>query len=350
MMSLRLAHSGSYPRIGDSADLQTLRRAIAARDRAQSSPEDLRAAENDMTRRAIADQVQAGLDVVTDGQIRWYDPISHLAGKLGGVEIRGLLRFFDTNFYFRQPVLAKSISRTSPLLVEDFLFARDALAHLPDAQAAPASVLVKPVLTGPYTLAKFSLSQNGAMSALESRAMAYAAVLAAEISNLAAAGATLIQVDEPAIIKYPADWGVFTQALAALTEAATQARTAGRALQLALHVYFHDCAPLYERLAALPVDVLGLDFTYNPALVDVIVSAGSPRTLSVGLVDGRNTRLENPAALARAIERMLPRISGGAFLAPCCGLEYLPRDRAKAKLDLLRQVRAAVSGASEVRS
>jgi 5-methyltetrahydropteroyltriglutamate--homocysteine methyltransferase len=349
-MSLRLSHSGSYPRIGDSADLQTLRRAIAARDRAEASPEDLRAAENDMTRRAIADQVHAGLDVVTDGQIRWYDPISYLAGKLGGVEIRGLLRFFDTNFYFRQPVLAKSLVRNSPLLVDDFLFARDALGHLPRARGASPSVVVKPVLTGPYTLAKFSLSQNGAMSALESRAMAYATVLAAEVLDLAVAGATLIQVDEPAIIKYPADWPLFTQALAALTDAAAKARAAGRTLQLALHVYFHDCAPLFERLAALPVDILGLDFTYNPGLVELIVSAGSPLPLSLGLVDGRNTKLENPATLARAVERMLPKISGGAFLAPSSGLEYLPRDRAKAKLDLLQQVRAALFGASEVKS
>lgn len=348
-MTLRLAHSGSYPRIGDSADLQTLRRAIAARDRAQASPEDLRAAEDDMTRRALADQVQAGLDVVTDGQIRWYDPISHLAGKLGGVEIRGLLRFFDTNSYFRQPVLAKYPVRESALVVDEFLFARDALAHLPRPQSASAPV-VKPVLTGPYTLAKFSLSQNGAMSALESRAQAYAAALATEISGLAVAGATLIQVDEPAIIKYPGDWPVFTQALTVLTEAAGKARKPGGELQLALHVYFHDCAPLYERLAALPVNVLGLDFTYNPKLVDVIVSAGSPRPLALGLIDGRNTKLESPTALARILERMLPKISGGAFLTPSSGLEYLPRDRAKAKLELLQQVRSALLGASGVKS
>src|SRR5580658_729083 len=90
---LLLAHTGNYPRIGDGADLQILRRTIAAVDRGQATPAELRSAEDNLTRRAISDQARAGIDFITDGMIRWYDPISHLAGKLEGVEIRGLLRF-----------------------------------------------------------------------------------------------------------------------------------------------------------------------------------------------------------------------------------------------------------------
>jgi len=342
---LILSHSGSYPRIGDSPELQLLRRTIAAVDRGEKTAADLAEAENVMTRKAIEDQVRAGIEQLTDGQIRWYDPISHLAGKLSGVKINGLLRFFDTNFYFRQPVLTARPKRkgdgTSDL-VEGYCFARSALeATLASSQKADR-LAIKPVLTGPYTLAKFSLVEDAAMGALEARAQAYAEALAAELPALVEAGAQLIQIDEPAILKYPADWDVFVRALEPLIQAKQQA---GRAVGLALYIYFHDCARLYDRLVQLPIDVVGLDFTYNSKLVDVVAAAGSPRALALGLVDGRNTRLEEPARVARQIEKMLPRITGGsAYLGPSCGLEYLPRDRAYAKLQVLSKIPAMVKG------
>src|SRR5580704_189702 len=97
LSGLHLANTSSYPRIGDGHELQILRRAIASLDRGERNTADLLDAENEMTRRAIADQLKAGLDVITDGQIRWYDPISHIASKLSNVKIVGLQRFFDTN-------------------------------------------------------------------------------------------------------------------------------------------------------------------------------------------------------------------------------------------------------------
>ncbi len=340
-MNLILASTGSYPRIGDSAELQVLRRTIAAADRGECTPAELAEAEQEMTRRAIAEQLEAGLELLTDGQIRWYDPISHLAGKLAGVKIDGLLRFFDTNFYFRQPVLTARPQRTRPLLTLEYRFACDALAALVAARPADGSPTMKAVLTGPYTLAKFSLVETDAMGALETRTQAYAEALAAEIAALVEAGAEFIQVDEPAIVKYPHDWEVFARALQVLV--AVRRLTSGKPWTLALHVYFHDPTPLYEKLVALPVDVVGLDFTYNPRLVEVVASVGSPVPLALGLVDARNTKLENPEELARQIERMLPHIRGGpCYLCPSAGLEYLPRDRAFAKLALLKRVRQAI--------
>ena len=343
-----LTSAGSYPRIGDSIELQILRRTIAALDRGERTTADLLDAENEMTRRAISDQVRAGLEVITDGLIRWYDPISHLAGKLENVKIKGLLRFFDTNFYFRQPVLTGKPVRKNPLVVDEYNFGRNALGHLPTPEDKAGKLLMKPVLTGPYTLAKFSLvegSGNGAASRLETRAMAYAEVLAEEIGALAQAGAELIQVDEPAILRHPRDWDVCEHALVPLVRARDNSRAAGRPVELAFYVYFHDCAPLYEKLVALPFDIIGLDFTYNPKLADIIVSTGSPKPLGLGLVDARNTKLEDSSAVARQIERMLPKIAGGrAYLGASAGLEYLPRDRAYAKLELLRKIRAAMMG------
>jgi 5-methyltetrahydropteroyltriglutamate--homocysteine methyltransferase len=347
---LHLASTGSYPRIGDAPELQTLRRTTAALDRGERNTADLLEAENEMTRRAISEQLKAGLEVITDGQIRWYDPISHIASKLDNVKIAGLQRYFDTNFYFRQPIITGIPKRRDALIAKDFSFARNVLGHLPTPKNLAGRLSIKPILTGPYTLAKFSLSSHGGngevdpLSSLEARTLAYAEALATEIVALTEIGASLIQIDEPAIIKYPEDWKIFEKAVHILTAARDKSTPEKPPPELALYVYFHDPAPLYEKLIALPVDIVGLDFTYNPTLADLVASAGSPKPLGLGLIDGRNTKLEDANNVARQLDRLLPKIQGGrAYLNPSCGLEYLPRDRAFAKLELLGKIRATVA-------
>ncbi len=326
-MNLILANHSSYPRIGESADLQLLRRTIAQADKGEKSDADVRAAEDRMTEHALREQNDAGLDVVTDGQIRWYDPISHLAGKLEGVRINGLLRFFDTNFYFRQPVVHARPQRTKALLAEDFAFAK---AH----SARP----VKVVLTGPYTLARQSLESNGGAGGFEKLLAAYTGALGEEIDALVKAGATWIQVEEPTLLRRPEDFHFVERSMTRLALSKGVAR-------LALCVYFADPAPLYDQLQTLPVDILGLDFTYNPGLVDVVASRGSYRTLALGLVDGRNTRLEDAATVARQLERLAKGLHDAtAYLTPSCGLEYLPRDRAQSKLQHLSLLKKTFLG------
>ena len=146
---LYLSSTGSYPRIGDTPELQLLRRTIAALDRGDRSTADLLDVQNDVTRFVIAEQVKAGLDLVTDGLIRWYDPISHLAGKLDNIQIKGLVRFFDTNTYFRQPVFTGTPLKRGHLAAGDYSFARNALGHLPTPAGKAGKLSIKPVLTGP---------------------------------------------------------------------------------------------------------------------------------------------------------------------------------------------------------
>ncbi len=314
-MELLLSNHSSYPRIGDDADGQLLRRTIAQFEKREKTEADVRDAENRMAELALREQVSAGLDLVTDGQIRWHDPISHLAGKFSGVKINGLLRFFDTNFYFRQPVVLGKLKPTKPIVVEEFQFAKA-------KSARPA----KPVLTGPLTLARLSIAEDGAGSGFERFCEDYTEAIAAEIAALAQAGASTIQVDEPALLKYPQDFALAERSLRAL------AARKGSA-QLVLALYFGDPAPIYPRLQKLPVDVLGLDFTYSQKLVEVIARDGSSKTLALGLVDGRNTKLEDAQVVARQLETLLRNeASTRTYLSPSCGLEYLPRDRAQLKL------------------
>lgn len=321
-MELLLANTGSYPRIAEGKEGQRLRQAYARWERGELSAEEFGRVQDLVTKEVIQEQIAAGLDLVTDGQIRWYDPISHLAGKMEGVEIDGLLRFFDTNFYVRQPVITGKVRRRGALVVEEFRLAKG-LSSRP----------VKPVLTGPYTLARSSILQTEMYHDLRALVLDFAAALGEEVGALAGEGAELIQIDEPSILKHTGDMDLFREALEALAMAKGSAR-------LALYTYFGDSIPCYEAFQALPVEILGLDFTYSPALPEVIREIGSEKILGLGLLNGRNTRLETKDALFPILEKILSRLKGSmAYLNPSCGLEYLPRERALEKLRRMRELR-----------
>jgi 5-methyltetrahydropteroyltriglutamate--homocysteine methyltransferase len=348
---LYLSSTGSYPRVGDAPELQLLQRTIAALDLGERTTADVLDAQNTVTRGAIADQVKAGLDIVTDGQIRWGDPISYVPSKLENVELQGSVPFFDTERFCRQPLFTGAPARRGSLVVAEYSFARNALGHLPTPANKAGKLAIKPVLTGPYTLAKFSLSGRsdnggaGTPATLEARAIAYGEILAPEIEALSQCGAEMIQIDEPAILRNPGDWAILEKSLAPLFQARDKAKKTNRRLELALYVYFDDCAPLYEKLLELPVDILGVDFASSPKLAEMIVSIGSPKPLALGLLDGRSQQMEQPADVARQVQRMFPRIQGGrAYLGPSCGLEYLTSQAAFAKFALLPKVLAELNG------
>ena len=348
---LYLSSTGGYPRVGDSPELQLLQRTIASFGSGDRTTADLLDAQNEVTRIAIAAQVTAGLDIVTDGQIRWNDPISYLAAKLDNIEFQGTVPFFDTDVCCRQPVFTGPPLRRGHLIAGEYSFARNALGHLPTPKNKAGKLAIKPVLTGPYTLAKFSISarsDNGGghgPATLEARAQCYAEILAPEIEALSQSGAELIQIDEPAILRHAEDWRIFEQSLATLLQARDKVRKAGRKLELALYVYFQDSAAMYEKLVELPVDILGIDFTCGPNLIETVASIGSPKPLALGLVDGRKPQMEQPAEVARQVERLLPRIAGGrAYLGPSCGVEYLSSDAAFAKFAMLPKVVAELNG------
>lgn len=324
-MKLSTANSGSYPRIGDGPGEMRLRRAYQKWEGDQISDDELEKVYKDYTVEVIREQEKAGLDVVTDGQLRWYDPLSHLAKNIGGCKINGLLRYFDTNFYVRQPVVTDDLTRKRSLLRNEFRFARDV-----------AEKMIKPVITGPYTLANYSIDRHyDNFSELISD---YAEIIAQEIEVLVGEGAEEIQVDEPAIIHSKEDFDIFSKAVEKLAEVKDDSR-------LDLYVYFGDSAPLYEKFQELPVDLLGLDFTYSSGLLDLIEKKGSEKGLGLGLIDARNTKMEDPERIIPLIEKILQNVDADrVYLNPSCGLEFLPRERAYEKLENMVRIAEEVEG------
>ncbi|MEM2878810.1 MAG: hypothetical protein QXG10_04645 [Candidatus Hadarchaeales archaeon] len=313
-MELLTASAGSYPKIGEGQERQLHRQAYARWEKGEISDEEFERIQDQVTSEVIREQVRAGLDIVTDGQIRWYDPISHIARKLEGCEINGLLRFFDTNFYFRQPVITGKITGKKPVLRREFEYA---------ARVSPKQV--KPVITGPYTLARLSIDRRGV--GLERIVDEFSEVISKEVAELADAGARLVQIDEPAIIENPEDICLLDSALGRISRAK---KNAG----IILHLYFSDVTYIYDELLELPVDGLSFDFTYGRGLEDEIADTGCEKDLGLGLIDGRNTRIEDANDVYTRAAKALSGFGGKrAYLSPSCGLEYLPREVAYRKLE-----------------
>lgn len=319
-MSLIVANHSSYPRIGEKPDEQRLRQASEKFEKREITEEALEEIVRETTAGVLAEQERAGADLVTDGQVRWADPVSHWMGTLKGVKVGRLLRFFDTNFYYRVPTVDRPLERKGSPLRED-------LAWAIRSSKRP----VKAVLTGPVTLAL--LSEQGRGWKAEELVGDLTVELASEVAGLAAEGSPWIQIEEPVILRRPEFFPLLSKSLKRIAEKKGRTR-------ILLATYFADAAPCYGKLQDLPVDGLGLDCIYGPGLLEMAARETTEKILSLGVVDGRSTRLEAIAGLVKPLRRLcLAREGRELHLTSSCGLEYLPRARAFDKLVLLARLK-----------
>ncbi|MGH7724393.1 MAG: hypothetical protein ACREOU_03100 [Candidatus Eiseniibacteriota bacterium] len=316
---------GHYPRIGDRPEQQKLRRAIQAHQAQSLTDADLKAVQDEVTAEVIGEQTAAGLNQVTDGQIRWDDPQTYLCLKLDGFERGGMIRYFDTNTYYRQPIAVRRVSWKAPILVDDFKFAK-----------SKSTVPVRTVLTGAYTLARLSADKyyNDVAAFTEDLAKA----LNEEVRALVAAGARIIQIDEPALTLHPQDEKIVAKALVQTFDGI------GSSSGVERHAWLYNGpqAALVDKAAGWRVDAVGFDVISDPKLLDRIAAIGFPKILGLGVVNARNTKLEGVLEIHRVLDRVSQTVGlERVMITPSCGLEFLPRDRAQRKI--ARLVEAARS-------
>ncbi len=303
---------GSYPKTPNRPRPARLRNAINRFDRGEITEAELREVEDEVTVEVIQEQADAGLDLVTDGQVRWEDEQTYIMRRLDGVSINGLIRWFDTNILYRQPVIEGAVAWTEPITVADYRFAE---------QNSPKPV--KAVLTGPYTLAR--LSQNDTYESLESLVLDLAAALNREALALQEAGAPVIQFNEPAILQHKEDFPLLRSAFAPLT--------AGITAEKAIYLYFGDLDGIYPQVLDLPVDLVGLDFVVGERNYQLLHRTPFTLKLGAGIIDARNTRMETVDQVVdrlRDLARFVP--PDRIHVSPSATLEFLPREVAEAKL------------------
>lgn len=297
-MQILLANHSSYPR-----------------------PEEDRSA--DAVAAVIREQEAAGLDIATDGQLTGAEATVEIIAAIDGVRLGAPIRPFGSRRSIPQPVIEKPLRRSRPLLATRFRHAR-----------STARAQLKVAFTGPYTLARIARIATPAYANANALAVALSEILADEVRELAAAGTSLVQIDEPLILAHPGDVRWLRRLIEPLKHAA------GDASQVAVTTFFADAEPLYAQLNSLPADILGLDLTQGSRLIDAVASTGASKVLAFGIVDGGSPALEAPDAAARILDRLLRRyVHDTIYLQPSCGLSHLDRTQAQSKLALLPRIR-----------
>jgi len=330
---------GSYPQPDWLVDRDRLLEIVPPRARASDlwrvDDERLEEAQDDATLIAVRDQERAGIDVVTDGEIRRESYSNRFASALQGmdadnpVEIPGR----TPGRLQRVPRVVGPIRRTAPVLVRDVEFLR-----------ANTDKPIRITIPGPFTMTQQLKDEAyGDEAAL---AIDCAAAIAEEAGDLFAAGADVVQLDEPFLQARPEkarEYGV----------KAIDRALAGAKGTTAVHICFgygHMVASkpsgysFLPELAGARVDQISVE-TAQSALDCAVLSALKGKTIMLGVLDLSDTTAETPETVAARIRRALPHVAAERLVvAPDCGMKYLPRGVAFAKL------KAMVEGAAIVRA
>jgi len=302
---------GNYPKIPNRPRPARLRNAYARLDRGEINWDEMKKIQDQVTIEVIREQAEAGVELVTDGQIRWDDEQTYLAGAMAGIEITGLIRFFDTNTFYREPVINGPISWKGPITVRDFEFAR---ANSPKP--------VKAVLTGPLTLAR--LSKNEHYADTLSVALAFAEALNQEAKALVAAGATIVQFNEPAACRHQEDAMSSPKVWRRLLD--------GVNAETAVYFYFGVPGAALAPAVEAGFTTVGVDLVDARGLPS-LRAGPTPQKLAAGVIDSRNTRLETVEQIAVRIRDAATVVAPDKlYVNPNMGLEFLPREQAYDKL------------------
>ena len=328
---------GSYAQPDWLLDRSKLAKRFPPRVRAgelwRVEPQWLLEAQDDATRLAILDQERAGLDIITDGEIRRESYSNRFATELDGVDLDNPGTALDRSGHPNPvPRVVGKIRRRGPVEVRDLEFLK-----------ANTDKPVKMTVPGPFTMAQ--QAQNDFYEREEDMALDYAAAVNEEIKDLFAAGADIVQIDEPYMQARPDKARKF--GLAALERALEGVKGT-----TAIHICFGYAAIIHERpsaysflpeLAGSSVKQVSIE-TAQSKLDCSILRSLPDKTIILGVLDLSTHEVETPEIVARRIERALPFVDlKRIVVAPDCGLKYLPRAVAFGKM------KAMADGAGIVR-
>jgi 5-methyltetrahydropteroyltriglutamate--homocysteine methyltransferase len=328
---------GSYPQpewLIDRAKLSKMVPRVRMDDLWLVPRGELEAKQDEATLAAIREQERAGIDIITDGEMRRESYSNRFATALEGVDLDNPGTTINRSGKpIPVPRITGKIRRSRPVEVRDLQF-------LKRNTGKP----VKMTIPGPFTMSK--QAQNDYYKTDEALALDYADAVNAEIKDLFAAGADIVQIDEPWMQQHPdkaREYGL---------------KALNRALEgvngtVAVHLCFGYAAVVHEKPAG---------YSFLPELegsraTQISLEAAQPRldlkilrelpskTIILGVIDLGDKTVETPALVAERIRKALPHVEPQRLvIAPDCGMKYLPHDVAFGKM------RAMVEGAAMVRA
>ncbi|MEF8900652.1 MAG: 5-methyltetrahydropteroyltriglutamate--homocysteine methyltransferase [Halovenus sp.] len=269
----------------------------------------------------IRRQTEAGLDLVVEGQARWDDMLAHPLAVSEAVETHGIVRYYDNNNFYRDPVVTDALSATGDVAAE----LRDA-AELTDSLQA--------VLPGPYSLADLATDEHYGDEADFLTAVAdFLAAEAAQFPDVE----TLFLL-EPSLVENPPGDGPDARASEAIDTVATAIDT-----DVIVHPYWGALEEkVYAHLLDADIDAVGFDLVSDhDANVYNAQEYGTTDDVALGIVDGGNTLVESPETLRERIDWFTGRTGddyGRVYATTNTETFYLPVNRFEEKLDALGAV------------
>ncbi len=296
-------------------------------------------AHDNAVRSCIKDQERVGVDIITDGELRRETMVYFFSKRIGGFDMdhprMKPIGDLDPTIQMPDPVIVGKVVRKNSLGIADhFRFLREnTFAH------------PKVTCTGPQMLAKratndFYANDNEAVFDL-------ARVLNEELKECVAAGCDFIQIDEPIWVGFPKDIEWLVEAFNLLVK--------GVNAKIALHVCYGNYKlkrlfkgqydELFPQLLGVRAHQLSLEFAVSDGVaLDLFKRYPTAKEIVVGVIDVKDEKVESPETVARRIRKALEYIPvERLYVSPDCGMKFMPRDRAFAKLKVM------VEGARVVR-
>ncbi|MEX0957499.1 MAG: 5-methyltetrahydropteroyltriglutamate--homocysteine methyltransferase [Rhizobiaceae bacterium] len=306
---------------------------VRAKELWRVAPEHLDEAQNDATLLAIRDQERAGLDIITDGEMRRESYSNRFATALDGVDIDNPGSALDRSGHPNPvPRIVGKVTRKHAVEVDDVKFLR-----------ANTDRTIKMTVPGPFTMSQ--QAQDDYYNDPAALAQDYAAAVNAEIRDLFAAGADIVQIDEPYMQARPEPARQY--GLDALNRALE-----GIEGETAVHICFGYAAIIHERpegysflpeLSGCSCGSVSIE-TAQSKLDCSVLETLPDKKIILGVLDLSTHDVESAETVADRIRRALPHKDASRIVvAPDCGLKYLPREVAFGKM------KAMADGAAIVR-
>lgn len=315
--------------------LERARELAAAR---RLTPEQLEEAHDNAVKSAILDQELAGVDVITDGELRRESMVLFFSSRIGGFDMSGRLRpigNLDPSIQLPDPIVREKVHALGSLGMEThFAFLRAHARHRS-----------KVCVTGPQMLAK--RATNEWYNTDRELVFDLADILNIELKRLVDAGCDFIQIDEPVWVGYPQDMPWLVESFARLVD--------GVGAKIALHTCYGNYQlkrlftgqyeDLFPALLDVPAAQLSFEFAVSDgAGLDLFRRYPTDKEIAVGVIDVKEPAIETPELVAARIRAALQHIPAeNLVVSPDCGMKFMPRERAFGKL------RAMVEGARIVR-
>ncbi len=316
MSALQTTSVGSLPKP------DSLLKARARAAKGELKPGELRLLEEKATEEWLAFQEQIGIDIPVDGEQYRGDMATYFAENLEGMEVSGLVRSYG-NRYYKKPIITGELRRARPISVAWYAFAQ-----------ARTKRPVKGMITGPYTMMDWSFDEH--YGSREEAALAFARLLHDEARDLEAAGAQIIQVDEPALSARADELPLVVKAVGIVTK--------GLEAKTVLHTCYGNYEAIYSYFNRLPVDQLDLEMSNSSLdLLDRLRRDPLKKEIAFGVIDVHSHVVETQAQVAERIEKALAIVDPQKLaIDPDCGLKTRSVEEAKAKLEVMVRATRAV--------